>query len=290
VDCCRAIDPEVIVLEGASWALYHEMLLRAIRKASLRARVWYHSHNVERLLRRSRNGRAIAAVTGWAEGRLLRCADRSFAVSPVDQRHFRELYGVETSLWPNGVDVASFDTVTPQQTQAIKLKYGLHDQLVLFMGLYAYPPNTKAVEFLVKDVFPEVLLQLPDARLVVIGGVVPFRLPWLVNPGIIPHQELPAFIRACDAGVAPLFAGSGTRLKILEYMAARLPVVATTKAAEGIDAKAGAEILIADDAASFAACVAEAAGKSERASAIGDGGYRLVCDRYDWRKITCNRS
>jgi hypothetical protein len=73
-------------------------------------------------------------------------------------------------------------------------------------------------------------------------------------------------------------------------MAARLPVVATSKAAEGIDARNAAEIFIADDATSFATCVAEAVGGSARASQIAEAGYSMVCEKYDWRKIRCNRS
>lgn len=281
VERCRLIDPKVIVLEGASWAVYHWMLLRAIRRGGLRARVWYHSHNVEQLLRRDRNGRAIAAVTGWAEGRLLRGADRSFAVSPVDQTQFRELYGAPTDLWPNGVDVERFDAVSDDQVQQARTAHGIGDEAVLFMGLYAYPPNTRAVDFLNNEVMPRVRERRPGAQLVVLGGQVPYERPWMINPGVVPFEQLPAVVKACAVGAAPVFEGSGTRLKILEYGAAGLAVVSTRKGAEGLDVIDGESILLHEDAAGFAEGIVSAL-QAARRDGLGSALREVVATGYGY--------
>lgn len=281
---CRTIDPDVIVLEGASWAVYHWMLLRAIRRAGLRARVWYHSHNVEKLLRQDRNGRAIATVTGWAEGRLLRGADRAFAVSTVDQAQFRELYGAATDLWPNGVDVERFDAVSDADVASARERLGIGDCAVLFMGLYAYPPNTRAVDFLNNEVMPRVRERRPEAQLVVLGGRVPYARPWMINPGVVPFEQLPAVVKACAVGAAPVFEGSGTRLKILEYGAAGLAVVSTRKGAEGLDVTDGESILLREGGEGFAEGIAMALDPTQRRR-LGTALRDVVASVYGFGRI-----
>jgi len=114
---CRHVDPDLIVLEGASWAVYHALLLRALRRAKLSAEIVYHAHNVEYHLRRQKHGRLVTALTHWAEGRLIRDADRAFACSPVDQDEFERLYGSRPGLLPNGVDFERFDQVAPDEIE-----------------------------------------------------------------------------------------------------------------------------------------------------------------------------
>ena len=80
--------------------------------------------------------------------------------------------------------------------------------------------------------------------------------------------------------IAPIFSGGGMRIKILEAMALGRPVVATTAGAAGIDVCHGENILIADDAESFADAVTELLRDSSRARSIGDAGRRLVESRY----------
>jgi glycosyltransferase involved in cell wall biosynthesis len=281
---CRIVDPDVIVLEGASWASYHWMLLRALRRARLRARVWYHAHNVEKTLRADRNGWAIAKVTGWAEGRLMRGADRAFAVSAVDAGKFKALYGAETALWANGVDVDRFAAVTIEQIQSVRSQYGIPQRAVLFMGLYDYPPNTRAVDFLNMQVMPVVRARVTDATLVVLGGQVPYDRPWMINPGVVPFADLPAVVSACAVGVAPVFEGSGTRLKILEYGAAALAVVATRKGAEGLDVTDGGSILLCENDVAFAEAIAAVLTTNLRGR-LGAALREVVYRGYDYRGI-----
>lgn len=248
--------PDVIVLEGASWVMYHYLLMKRLRKALPNAKVVYHAHNVELLLRQGKHGKAVCALTRWAEGKVLRNVDRSFAVSSVDAAQFAELYGVRPDIWPNGVDTERFDLVTDEEIQAIKLKYKISEQSVLFMGLYAYKPNTEAVDFLCHDVMPKLVQHIPDVQLVITGGEVPFRASWLNNPGMIPFEDITPLVKACGVGLAPIFSGSGTRLKILEYMTAGIPVVSSRKGAEGLSSEDGMHIQYAESANEFVHAIA----------------------------------
>ncbi len=278
----RAFGPDLIVLEGASWAVFHERLFRALRREMAGTPVFYHAHNVEYDLRRGHGARLSALMSRRAEGRLMRKADGAFAVSAVDARRFRELYGVEPNLLPNGVDAARFAAVTEAEAEALRVRLGLGRHCVLFMGLYAYPPNTRAVQFLLTEVMPRLRQTHSDAELIVTGGVVPVRFPWLKNPGILPFEEVPALLRACGVATAPIFLGSGTRLKILEAMAAGAVVVATPKGAEGIEVEDGRGILLASDGESFAACIRRIWDEPGLGKRLTGEARDFVRARFDW--------
>ncbi len=243
--------PDTIILEGASWCAYHWLLMSALRRRLPSVKLIYHAHNVEYDLRRQKHNRLVAELTRWFEGRVLAGVDIATSVSPVDASRFQVLYGRETVLLPNGVDVAWLQSATPASIEALRARYQLTAETVLFMGAYAYKPNGEAIDFLVKEVFPALMSLRPEARLLILGGEVPYERPWLIAPGLVPSEELPSFIHAAAVSVAPIFSGSGTRLKILELLAAGTPAISTAKGMEGLPLEPGVDILLAETAHAF---------------------------------------
>src|SRR4029077_6569025 len=81
--------------------------------------------------------------------------------------------------------------------------------------------------------------------------------------------------------IAPLFAGGGMRIKVLEAMALARPVVATTLGAGGIDVENGRDIVIADDVTAFADGVVRLLREPDTANRIGNAARATVRDRYD---------
>jgi glycosyltransferase involved in cell wall biosynthesis len=129
---------------------------------------------------------------------------------------------------------------------------------LLFVGLFDYEPNADAAEFLVREVVPLIRKKIPEVQLRLVGRATP-RIERLAGPGVVVVGEVPdvadEYARA-GVAVAPIRFGGGTRIKIIEAFARRVPVVSTTMGAEGLGARDGVELLLADDAASFArACV-----------------------------------
>mgnify|MGYP001614688018 CR=1 FL=1 len=86
--------------------------------------------------------------------------------------------------------------------------------------------------------------------------------------------------------VAPLHAGGGMRVKILEALARGLPVISTRLGAEGIAARDGEEILLADGAEEFAAAVLRLLRDPALAARLAENGRALVEREYDYR-VTC---
>jgi glycosyltransferase involved in cell wall biosynthesis len=281
----RRAKPDVVILEGASWALYHWMLLRRIRRAIPQTRVVYHSHNVEYLLRSMRNGRAVALLTRLAERRVVRDADLVTAVSEIDQSQFARLYGVMPILLPNGVDTKRFVPLDSQTLASVRAKYGIDSRTLLFAGFYAYGPNREAIDFLVTSVMPALRQRYPSATLALTGGGAPYREPWIRNAGSLPYEDFAGFVGACGVAVAPIFSGSGTRLKILEAMATGVPVVATEKAAEGLSLKNGEDILFARDRDEFVGRISELFDNPDFAARLRERARLKVASKFAWDSI-----
>jgi glycosyltransferase involved in cell wall biosynthesis len=148
-----------------------------------------------------------------------------------------------------------------------------------FIGSLDYRPNQEAALWIAEELKPRV-----TAEVHVGGSNAPSWLrARLAAAGVElagDVHDAAAFIRPMSVMIAPLFAGGGMRIKILEAMAHGKAVVATTVGAAGIDVRDGENILLADDAASFAAAVSRLVEDPSAARAIGDAGRRLVEARY----------
>lgn len=285
LDEIQSCAPQIVVVEGASWAYYSWRLIRALGQLDPRPRILYHSHNVEYLLRKPRSGPLVRWLTKRAEGRILHVVDGAYAVSEREVEQFEELYGVRPKLWPNGIDASRYSRPTVVGSPGPGPSADAEHPIVLFLGSYAYRPNAEAIDFLVKRVFPALLRVIPEARLAVLGGKVPYAHEWLIAPGEVPHEDVPAWVRAGQVGVAPVFSGAGTRVKILEYMAAGLPVVATSKGAEGLAVRSGEEFLLAENKEAFVEALQRVLLDSALAATLSRRGRELVQQRYDWPAI-----
>lgn len=223
-------------------------------------------------------------VAAW-EGMVVRAVDHLVACSETDAEGFRRRYGIREeriSVVPNGAD-PDFEergrrlNLEPAVEQQLKGA----DHVVLFMGKLDYQPNRVALRFLVDEVLPQLMRGRGHWRLLVIGGPTPPGC-WpntVVFAGRVP--DVAPYLMRADVCVAPIFSGSGTRLKILEYLAAGRPVVATKKAAEGLAVVNGRHLLIAEPR-EFAEAILRLVHERPLADALAQAGRALVCSQYSW--------
>src|SRR2546426_3619299 len=151
---------------------------------------------------------------------------------------------------------------------------------VLFVGDFNYVPNREAAEFISQNLAPRLL----SARFLLVGSNPPSTvagIPNVVAAGRVP--DLQETLRDAAVCIAPLRHGSGTRVKILTYLAAARPVVATTKAVEGLPVIDCVHLLIRDDAAEFREAVEGLLGDPENRRDLGMRGRGLVESKFDWR-------
>jgi GT2 family glycosyltransferase/glycosyltransferase involved in cell wall biosynthesis len=129
---------------------------------------------------------------------------------------------------------------------------------LMFLGGFGHPPNTDAVLWLVGEILPRVRKRLPEVKLYVVGNNPPEAVRRLAGDDVIVTgyvADLAPYVRRCRMSVAPLRYGAGVKGKINMSLAHGLPVVATSLAVEGMHLEHEREVLVADDATTFADAV-----------------------------------
>jgi glycosyltransferase involved in cell wall biosynthesis len=159
---------------------------------------------------------------------------------------------------------------------------------VLFVGNYLHPPNVEGALWLAREVWPLVRRVRPGARLTLAGRAPPPAIAALAAPDIQVPGELddlrPLYARSTLLA-APIFWGSGVRIKLLEALACGLPVVTTALAAEGIDLREGESALFAERPAEFAAAIARLLGDANLRARLGAAGRAIVERDYDAEQV-----
>jgi glycosyltransferase involved in cell wall biosynthesis len=156
----------------------------------------------------------------------------------------------------------------------------------MFLGKYDYPPNMYAAEFIVRTVAPIIFARYPNARFVMVGRNPPVRLT--VDSRIIWTGEVEnamPYINACDVTLAPIPLASGTRLKVLSYLACDRPVVATPEAVEGLNLRDGKHVLIRN-LDNFPEAVLRLLEDRTAAAELAAGASEFTKSNYDWKVTT----
>ena len=179
---------------------------------------------------------------------------------------------------PTGVDI--------QQYPMVPSALG-NPPLLVFTGSMDWEPNIDAVEYFCKEIWPEVLNAFPEVRFQIVGRNPHRRLQSLASACIEVTGTVPSvttYLRNATVVVVPLRIGGGTRLKIFEAMAMGKALVSTSIGAEGLDVSHGRDVLLADDAASFAQAILQLLRDPSRRQAY-EQAAAAQARRYDWSRI-----
>lgn len=213
------------------------------------------------------------------ESRILRHASHLVAVSDADARTFRERFGAsDVDVVDNGVDYEHF---------AMQPAVSRDPNQILFLGNLESGPNRDAAMLMLREVFPAVRRIVPDAKLMIAGKNPPSELIAHVSHtnGVEIHANVPDVrpLLACSGVMAvPIRIGSGSRLKILESLAAGLPVVSTRTGAEGLRLRDGQEIRVVDEIRDLPEALFEAMRHPEQMRQMTERGRAVVREQYDW--------
>ncbi len=207
------------------------------------------------------------------------------AVSEADRRALLQLDpGLDITVVPNGVDTEYF-----RRRPLAQGKDSESAPTLAFTGTMDFRPNVDAMTWFCHEVLPQIHRRLPRTHLVVVGqsparGVRELASPFVTVTGAV--EDVRPHLEKATAYVVPMRMGGGVRLKVLEAMAAGIPVVSTRAGAEGIAVEDGENLLLADKAADFAAKVVDVLTNVSLARHLATQGRKLVEDQYDWRLIT----
>ena len=179
----------------------------------------------------------------------------------------------------NGVDAKFFSETAPRDRR----------YRVLFVGSMRYHANVEAAVAFTRAVWPGIRARFPEWRLTLAGSD---PAPAVVALGGQSHVEVtgtvedlrPLYAEAI-AAIVPLRVGGGTRLKILEAMAAGAPVISTPLGAEGLAVSPGTDILIAEKDADWLPHLSALSTEGDSWNRLAEAGRRLATTRYDWETL-----
>jgi glycosyltransferase involved in cell wall biosynthesis len=297
---CPAMSQAVDKASAQPFDLIHADSIHMIRYAEAVARaqpqalVVYNWHNIE-----SEAMRRFAAATGtrakaWYAGQtasklealelgILKTAQGHIVCSERERTSLLALVpDARIEVVENGVDVAGFRDIHTDQAQGNRL---------VFVGTMDYFPNVDAMTSFSTNIWPRLRERIPELTLSIVGAnPAPQVLALAGIPGIEVTGTVPdvrPYYRNSLAAIVPLRTGAGTRLKILEAMAAGVPVISSQLGAEGLAVTPDRDILFAepDDAAAWIRQVSRlASGGTERPS-LTEAALDLVRTRYDWAAL-----
>ncbi len=277
---------DLVHLDSMHLARYEEGLGRP-------RRVIYDWHNIEsELMRRYAESspswarRQYASITARKLARverdLLRDAFGHIVCSERERAEIAALApAARVEVVENGVDTAYF----------AGLRDGAPARRIVFVGTMDYAPNVEAALWFARELWPAVRAASGDLTFSIVGAKPTPAVQALASlagvevTGTVP--DVRPYYRDALAAVVPLRTGSGTRLKILEAMAAGVPVLSTPLGAEGLAVTPDKDIVLLDaaDAAAWAREIRTLAAEPARAEALAAAGVALVRNRYDWTNL-----
>jgi glycosyltransferase involved in cell wall biosynthesis len=184
------------------------------------------------------------------------------------------------SVIPTGVDVDYFSPRNGEEDPSS----------IVFTGSMDWTANEDGIVFFIENVLPLVRKRFPRAKLWVVGRRPTSRLQQIGRnvkdvevTGTV--DDIRPYLSRGAVYVVPLRVGGGTRIKIFEAMAAGKAVVSTTIGAEGLPVQDGENILLADDAETFAQSVVDLLADEVRRKNLGAAARKLVSENYSWKAV-----
>ncbi|MCU1785720.1 glycosyltransferase family 4 protein [Pseudomonas sp. 13B_2.1_Bac1] len=210
------------------------------------------------------------------ERRVMRQATQVIAVTDSDAQVLEKIAGKPVPVVVNGVDCDHFAAARPDPST----------RRVLFLGNYEYAPNVDAIEWALDDILPKVWERCPQARMSVCGFGMPaswrerWQDPRIEWQGFVPN--LLALQSSCSVFLAPLRHGGGSKLKVLEALAAGLPLASTAQGVSGLDLVEGLDYLGGQTASALADAVVRLLQFPDAAEPMGEAGRAYVRRAHDW--------
>ena len=223
------------------------------------------------------NHAEVDAMARWERG-LWRRAAEVVCVTIADADVVGTVRGRSAPVVANGVDLSRIDFRLPSSRGG---------GAVLFVGLMDHPPNEIAASFLAREVMPQVWAVRPEVRLVLCGANPSPQVRALSDARIEVTGTVASvrpFLEAAAAFALPLFHGAGSSLKVLEALAAGIPLVSTPLGVRGFPLANGVHYAAATTADEFAARIIDVLREGGGADPQAQRG-REVAEAYRWREL-----
>jgi glycosyltransferase involved in cell wall biosynthesis len=234
----------------------------------------------------SRRNRLVAAYAAVQQRRLVQVerrvcesVDLVLAIQARERDLLRTLAPrANVEFVPVAVDFARFETPRP-----------VKPPVVLLAGAFTWKPNVEGALRFLREGWPVLRARAPDARLRVAGKQPPLELRRAAaSAGVELAADVPtmaAEMAEASVMVVPLWTGGGARVKVVEALAAGLPVVSTPLGCEGLELLPGTHLLVGEEPGQLAGELASLLEDPGRARAIAAAGYAFASERFELGRV-----
>jgi glycosyltransferase involved in cell wall biosynthesis len=219
-----------------------------------------------------------------AEAAAARAADLVVAVKEGDRDEFVRRYGADperVAVVPNGADTHRYRPVDPARRKETKGQLGLGETpMAVYVGTFQ-PANQVGLGWVRR-----LARRCKDINFVVVGRVGGEAATEgnLTITG--PVEDVRPWLEAADLALCPIEHGGGTKIKLLEALAAGLPVVAFPASVDGLQVSDGEQLLICDpNEEALAAAVGRLRDDPGLAARLGEGGRAFMTASHDWERL-----
>ncbi len=275
---------DIVQMETLFMAPY----LHIIRKYS-KAKIVLRAHNIEHLIWKrifltSRNPAKklylhhLFTTLESYEKEVLNNFDGILPITKKDAGFFKSNCQKPVQAIPFGVNFEDYPLHDKQQ----------QENALFHIGAMNWIPNEEGIRWFLKEVWPKVRVKYPDLKLYLAGRAMPRWLTELKEKNVVVLGEVPNardFIISKSISIAPLFSGSGIRIKIIESMCLGKAVISTKTGAEGIEYADGESVLLATTAEDFVSAIARLYENPVEAANLGKNARKLMEAKHDNRKI-----
>jgi glycosyltransferase involved in cell wall biosynthesis len=256
-----AAGAELVVVARLYLAPLLDLLLESARRPAVALDVDDLESDARRELGEEQEAERFARL----EGHYLPLLDRALACSAADANELAARHRLgEVAVVPNAVRLPASIDAAPRRFE------------LLFVGNLGYRPNIEAAGWLCREVRP----RLGDVRVAIAGSSPAAEVAALASDGRVTVAadlpDLTPWYAATAIAVVPVKTGGGTRIKLLEALAHRRPVVSTERGIAGIEWARGRAALVADEPESFAEACRRLLADPGLSARMGEAGRRLV--------------
>lgn len=206
-------------------------------------------------------------------------ASKVVAMSYEDKKSMLfQISNLDVDIVPNGVDLDYFGEPVEQRSKT---------PVILYLGNFTWLQNREAVEVLIREIWPQIKLKLPNAKLWIIGKDAKFFFSDLAGSQIRVEEvsDVRPIYQQATVLVAPIYGGGGTRYKNLEAFASGLPVITTSIGIGGTDVKGGVAVIIRNDSDQIAEAAVSLINDKKLYKRVAENAKRMVKEKYNWDPI-----
>lgn len=279
LQCIKEHQPEIVWFSWGHWGQYAKVVRNHGCKTVM------ETHNNESDLKRQQFSfesfglnKAISwivfLVQKYHERNLFKYFDLVMSVSEDNNDYHANIVGKErTAIIPNFIKKENFSSIAHEDRENL-----------IVTGNFTTFQNASGVSWFIKEIWPEVKEQHPTIQLI-IAGIGSRQLKVIKGDRRIKAtgkiESISRWLGKASVAIVPLKYGSGTRVKVLEAMACKTPVISTTLGVEGLILTPGKDVLIADNKSDFIASILSLIQHPEKGQMLAENAYNTLIEKYE---------